>query len=127
MSRKRLTQRFPALIPLRQAQRKACFYLGMRLDGRRYAAGRGKLLPLEVFSQTVPLYNRETGFPMVYQENKVFNLRLAAKELEGLLIRPGETFSFFRAVREPGDLVQGRAYRGKREADHGPGGRTLPA
>ena len=71
MSRKRLTQRFPALIPLRQAQRKACFYLGMRLDGRRYAAGRGKLLPLEVFSQTVPLYNRETGFPMVYQENKV--------------------------------------------------------
>ena len=100
MSRKRLTQRFPALIPLRQAQRKACFYLVMRLDGRRYAAGRRKLLPLEVFSQTVPLYNRETGFPMVYQENKVFNLHLAAKELEGLLIRPGETFSFFRAVRE---------------------------
>ena len=119
MSRKRLTQRFPALIPLRQAQRKACFYLGMRLDGRRYAAGRGKLLPLEVFSQTVPLYNRETGFPMVYQENKVFNLHLAAKELEGLLT--GGTGG------GPGDLVQGRAYRGKRGADHGPGGRTLPA
>lgn len=100
MSRKRLTQRFPGLIPLRQAQRRACFYLGMRLDGRRYAGRTGRPLPLTVFSQTVPLYNRETGFPMVYQENKVFNLRLAANKLEGLLIRPGETFSFFRAVRE---------------------------
>lgn len=98
MNRKRLTQRFPGLTPLRQAQRKACFYLGMRLDGRRYAGQTGEALPLTVFSQTVPLYNRETGFPMVYQENKVFNLRLAAKKLDGLLIRPGETFSFFRAV-----------------------------
>ena len=36
---------------------------------------------------------------MVYQENKVFNLKLAAKELNGLLIRPGETFSFSQAIR----------------------------
>jgi vancomycin resistance protein VanW len=36
---------------------------------------------------------------MVYQENKVFNLRLAAAKLHTLLIRPGETFSFWRAIR----------------------------
>ncbi|CDB30956.1 putative uncharacterized protein [Firmicutes bacterium CAG:137] len=45
------------------------------------------------------MYNRETGFDMVYQENKVFNLKLAAATLDHLLIRPGETFSFWRLVR----------------------------
>lgn len=99
MSRKRLTQRFPGLIPLRQAQRKACFYLKMRLDGRRYAESFSAPLPQLVFAETMPLYNQKTGFPMIYQENKVFNLRLAAGKLSGLVIRPGETFSFFRAVR----------------------------
>lgn len=101
MSRKRLTERFPALIPLRAAQRKVCFYLGMALDGRRYALRQtGEELPRTVFAQSLPLYNWNTGFPMVYQENKVHNLKLAAAKLDGLLIQPGETFSFFQAVRE---------------------------
>lgn len=101
MPRKRLTQLFPALLPLRQAQRRLCFYGKMTLDGRKYAASRaGEALPRPVFSHSVPLYNRDTGFPMVYQENKVFNLRLAAAQLQGLLIRPGETFSFCRAIRD---------------------------
>ena len=34
------------------------------------------------------------------QENKVHNLKLSAPHLDGLLIRPGETFSFWRAVGE---------------------------
>ena len=101
MSKKRLTERFPALIPLRAAQRKVCFYLGMALDGRRYALRQtGEELPRTVFAQSLPLYNWNTGFPMVYQENKVHNLKLAAVKLDGLLIQPGETFSFFQAVRE---------------------------
>ncbi len=86
MSRKRLTERFPALIPLRAAQRKVCFYLGMALDGRRYALRQtGEELPRTVFAQSLPLYNWNTGFPMVYQENKVHNLKLAAAKLDGLL------------------------------------------
>jgi vancomycin resistance protein VanW len=36
---------------------------------------------------------------MQYQENKIFNLRLAAKTMNGLLIRPQETFSFWQLVR----------------------------
>ncbi|MEI3129907.1 MAG: VanW family protein [Oscillospiraceae bacterium] len=36
---------------------------------------------------------------MVYQENKVHNLKLAARQLDGLLIEPGETFSFWNRVR----------------------------
>lgn len=100
MSRKRLTQRFPFLLPIRHAQRKICFYTGMRFDGCRYAQEIDeKLLPHSLFKADCALYNRNTGFDMVYQENKVFNLKLAAKTLNGLLIKPGETFSFWWLVR----------------------------
>lgn len=101
MPRRYLTELFPALIPLRQAQRRACCLLGMRLDPRRYAGTQwGAVLPRTLFRHSCPLYNPDTGFDMVYQQNKVHNLRLAAKKLDRLLIRPGETFSFCWAVRD---------------------------
>ena len=100
MDRKRLTQRFPFLLPMRRAQRKMCFYTGMRFDGCRYAQTIGeKSLSHLLFETDCALYNHNTGFDMIYQENKVFNLKLAAKTLNGLLIRPGETFSFWWLVR----------------------------
>lgn len=100
MNRKRLTQRFPFLLPMRQAQRKICFYAGMRFDGCCYAQTIGeKTLPYLLFETDCALYNHNTGFDMIYQENKVFNLKLAAKTVNGLLIKPGETFSFWRLVR----------------------------
>lgn len=100
MSRKRITQIFPFLLPLRVAQRKAFFYTGMRLDGHTYARTRqDEFLPYTLFAADNGLYNPNTGFDMIYQENKVFNLKLAAKTLNGLLIKPGETFSFWQVVR----------------------------
>ncbi|WP_438445469.1 glycopeptide resistance accessory protein VanW [Gorillibacterium sp. sgz5001074] len=100
MGRKRLTQLFPFLLPLRVMQRKMWFYARMRLDGRRYAeAIDGKPLPYTLFETSCALYNRNTGFDMTYQHNKVFNLKLAAQTLNGLVIKPGETFSFWRLVR----------------------------
>jgi vancomycin resistance protein VanW len=100
MHRKRVTQLFPFLLPVRVMQRKMWFYAGMRLDGHRYAETiDGKQLAHKLFEASCALYNVNTGFDMVYQENKVFNLKLAAKTLNGLLIRPGETFSFWRLVR----------------------------
>ena len=100
MMRKRITQLFPWLIPLRTWQRKICFYLGMKLDSNRYTTAMPEeLLPVEVFSSSCPMYNRDTGFDMIYQENKVHNLKLAAATLDHMLIRPGETFSFSMATR----------------------------
>ena len=100
MARKRLTQAFPWLLPLRLWQRRCCFYLRMRLDRNRYAARRTEeRLPFEAVASACPMRNRDTGMPMVYQENKVFNLKLAAAPLDGLVIAPGETFSFWLAVR----------------------------
>jgi len=72
----------------------------MRFDSHHYAETLDeKQLPYLLFEADCTLYNGNTGFDMVYQENKVFNLKLAAKALNGLLIRPGETFSFWRCVR----------------------------
>lgn len=100
MSRKQITQLFPWLVPLRKWQRKLFFYLGMRLDRNRYSSAISEtLLPVEVFSSGCPMYNRDTGFDMIYQENKVHNLKLAAAAFDGMLIRPGETFSFSLATR----------------------------
>lgn len=101
MNRKRITERFPWLIPLRKKQRLFFFYLGMKLDRHTYCHTQDyNLLPYSVFSDSSPLYNSQTGFDMVYQENKVFNLKLAAKKLNYLVIHPGETFSFCQSVRK---------------------------
>ncbi len=100
MRRKRLTERFPRLLPLRRRQRRLCFYLKMALDRNRYARRRqAERLPCLLFESRCPMVNRATGFALRYQENKVFNLRLAARRLDGLLIGPGETFSFWQALR----------------------------
>lgn len=99
MPRKRLTQIFPFLIPFRAKQRKFCYYLKMRFDGNAYASEKGERLPYKVFSCTTDMYNEKTGFDMIYQENKVHNLKLGAAAMEGLLIRPDEVFSYSRATR----------------------------
>jgi len=72
----------------------------MRLDKNRYARRQeAALLPYLVFTSRCPMLNTRTGFDMVYQENKVHNLKLAAAKLHGLVIAPGETFSFWQCVR----------------------------
>lgn len=48
-----------------------------------------------------PLLRRLRGADMALQRNKVVNLRIAAGRLDGLLLRPGETFSFWRLVGHP--------------------------
>lgn len=100
MARKRITQLFPWLLPIRKKQRLFCFYTKMRFDGNHYANWQTEeLLPFNLFESSCPMYNTATGFDMVYQENKVFNLKLAAVTLDKLVIRPGETFSFWNRVR----------------------------
>ena len=80
-------------------QRLFCFYAGMRLDGNQYAEAKFEiLLPYQLFETSCPLYNQETGFDMVYQENKVFNLKLAAATLDRVVIRSNETFFFWKLV-----------------------------
>lgn len=100
MPRKRITQIFPWLLPIRRKQQLLFFYTRMSLDGNQYASDKiGARLPNLLVESSCPLYNRETGFDMVYQENKVFNLKLAADMIDHLVIRPNETFSFWKLIR----------------------------
>lgn len=46
------------------------------------------------------MINEKTGFSIEYQLNKVFNLKLAAKKLNNLVIYPDEVFSFWYSLKD---------------------------
>ena len=54
-----------------------------------------------VKSHSSLILRRLEGVDMVLQENKAVNLRLASDKINGIVIRPGETFSFWKTVGHP--------------------------
>ncbi|MBC7776427.1 MAG: VanW family protein [Phycisphaerae bacterium] len=54
-----------------------------------------------VFQHKTPLIRPLKDVEMYLQHNKVINLQLAAAKINGLLILPGETFSFWKTVGAP--------------------------
>lgn len=58
-------------------------------------------LPVEIFHHQTVLLRRLKDVDMWMQENKIVNLKIAVKNLNGLVIAPGETFSFWRLVGNP--------------------------
>jgi vancomycin resistance protein VanW len=58
-------------------------------------------LPIAVVTHQSRLRRRLAGLDPRYQEMKIVNLGLAAGSLDGLLIRPGELFSFWDRVGNP--------------------------
>lgn len=100
MDRRRVTEVFPFLLPLRQWQKKLFFYTKMKFDGSKYAEEKSKdLLPYKVYEIDSLMINRNSGFDIKYQLNKVHNIKLAASTINNLIIRPNETFSFWKLVR----------------------------
>ena len=57
-----------------------------------------ELLPNILKSHSSVLVRRLEGVDIRLQENKVTNIRLAAEKINGIIINPGETFSFWKAV-----------------------------
>ena len=68
--------------------------------GREKIAGEksDELLPNIVKSHSSILIRRLEGVDIRLQENKVTNIRLACEKINGIIIKPGETFSFWRTV-----------------------------
>ena len=58
-------------------------------------------LPCVQFTHATPLFRRLRGEDQALQENKVVNLRLAAARLDGVVLYPGETFSYWRLIGRP--------------------------
>ncbi len=55
-------------------------------------------LPVVVSSESNYMIKRGPGIEPLLQRNKAQNIRLACSKINGLIIRPGETFSFWRQV-----------------------------
>lgn len=58
-------------------------------------------LPYRVINHSTPMLRKLRNVDMWLQHNKVHNLKLAAKRLNGIVLKPGETFSFWRLVGKP--------------------------
>lgn len=94
MARKRLTQIFPFLLPLRVWQRNLFYRIGMKFDGNRYSKTFGDVLPYEVCNAKTLMINENSGYDIIYQKNKVDNLKIASQTMNHILIYPKEVFSF---------------------------------
>lgn len=94
MARKRLTQIFPFLLPLRIWQKNLFFRITCYFDKNIYAKRKGDLLSYECSYAKTLMVNDHSGYDILYQVNKVDNLKLTSKTLNKILIYPGETFSF---------------------------------
>lgn len=110
MPRKRLTQLFPFLLPLRIWQRNLFNGIKMQFDKNKYSKTVSAPLQYEVCSIKTLMINENSGQDIIYQYNKAENLKITAKTMDGILIRPGETFSFSllsRKSRKYGKLKNG--------------------
>ncbi|UFJ40008.1 VanW family protein [Brevibacillus humidisoli] len=72
--------------------------------------------PVIVFEHRTPLLRRLKDVDMKLQYNKIINLRLASEKLNGLLLRPGQLFSYWRAIGRP---TQAKGYAEGMVLEHG--------
>lgn len=97
--RRRLTERVPALFPVAvEILRLRRRLQWLRWDVTWACDKDAEALPHRVIKHKSLLLRTLGASQMWLQHNKVVNLRIAAERLDGLLIRPGEEFSFCRTV-----------------------------
>lgn len=60
-----------------------------------------ELLPEIQYQHATPLLRQLRGEEVELQYNKITNLKLAAARLNGVVLRPGETFSYWRLIGKP--------------------------
>jgi len=61
-------------------------------------------LPCSVIEHSSPLLRNLKNLEMIYQYNKIENLKLAVAKLNNLVLEPGQIFSFWRNVGFPSRL-----------------------
>lgn len=77
-------------------------YLQWNFGSNKYAKRAEKSLFSHIsFSHRTPLYRRLKDVDMWMQDNKVINLKIAVKKLDGIVINPGETFSYWKLIGKP--------------------------
>lgn len=100
------------LIPIRRSRLRRrlgmAYYTWRRyvlwLSGKyRFARERqrNRELPYVHADHRTPLLRKLGAVDMQYQYNKITNLRLAVEQLDGLILRPGETMSYWKLIGKP--------------------------
>ncbi|WP_340539419.1 VanW family protein [Nocardioides sp. GXZ039] len=106
--RLRLSQRYRWLFPWAVRAHRVRRHLQWLTSSNRWARARSvESLPQRAFKHGSLLMRELSEEEMVLQRNKVVNLRLAAARTDGVLIGPGETFSFNKVV---GNCTRRRGY-----------------
>ncbi len=86
---------------------KLFFTAKRRLSWIKYGRNYAQLkkpdirLPYLIYSHKTPLVRKLRNVDMWMQYNKITNLKLALQAINGLIIRPGETFSFWYLLGKP--------------------------
>ena len=109
MSRKLFCELSP--LTYRISVQKGVFLRKLRdfTRGERFAEERQEEpLPVRIYTHNSLIRRKLGNVDMTLQENKAVNLSLAAPHVDGILIRPGETFSFWHLV---GPTTAARGYR----------------
>lgn len=77
-------------------------YILWHLSNIKFATSRSeKNLEYDHFSYKTPLLRKLKDVDMQYQYNKIINLKLAVNKLDGIEIKPGETFSYWKLIGRP--------------------------
>jgi vancomycin resistance protein VanW len=96
---RRLTERHPALFPAAKLVLRARRRWGWLTSRTAWARRRvAEPLPVRIKRHNSLLLRQLGESEMDLQHGKVTNLRLASQRLDGVVIRPGETFSFNKLV-----------------------------
>lgn len=78
-------------------------WLQWYFSSTKYAFEKNNELKMQniVSHHQTPLIRNLPQSEMYLQRNKVVNLRLAISKIDGLILRPGEVFSFWRLIGKP--------------------------
>lgn len=74
-------------------------YIKRIVDNNKYASEKGEgKLPVLLYSHNSLIRRKLGNVDIQLQENKATNLKLSAPKVNGILIKPGQTFSFWKTV-----------------------------
>ncbi len=97
-----LSQRHPIFYFLSVWEKRIRRQITWRIDSKQYTLKiQNEKLPFRIKKHQSKLLKKLGETDMTLQYNKIDNLKIVAKKINGTIIKPGETFSFCKTVGLP--------------------------
>ncbi len=102
MAKKLLSQKHPVFYFISVWEKRIRRYISWHFDSKKYCKEMTEnKLPCRVRKHQSVLLKKLGESDMQLQYNKIENLKISIKQINGILIKPGETFSFYKLVGLP--------------------------